>query len=205
MHEQCCQRRRNRNEQRNDRCIVDTAHRTERRQREGCRPGCCSRQLDPDQLCQKRRDRRNHDAAEQPSHDAQRRQQGHCPALHRRRFDGIGGGQAAWAAEEHDTEHPHEAGCREAGGERQKRTHRGRQEAQDRLGHLRPGQDRLEQQPLRNEAVEWGQGRDGQCSDQEIKCGLRHSVNKPAKPVEIFASGCMQHRSCAKEQKRLEP
>ena len=69
----------------------------------------------------------------------------------------------------------------------------------------RRGDDRLEQQPLRDEAVERRQGRDGERAHQEEGGRARHAVDEAAQPVEIAPPGGVQHGAGAEEQQRLEP
>ena len=112
---------------------------------------------------------------------------------------------AARPAEKRRAVDAHEAGGGKRGGQRQHGADGRRGEVQRGLRQRRRGQDRLEQQPLRNEAVERRQGRDRERTHQEEDRGARHAVDETAQPIEIAPPGGVQHRAGAEEQQRLEP
>ena len=116
-----------------------------------------------------------------------------------------GGFDAARPAEKRDAVDAHEAGGRQRRRQRQHGADRRRGEMQRRLRQRRRGDDRLEQQPFRDEAVERRQGRGRERAHQEEGGGARHAMDEAAQPVEIAPSGGVQHGAGAQEQQRLEP
>ena len=69
---------------------------------------------------------------------------------------------------------------------------------------LRAEQDRLEGQPLGDEAVERRQRRDRRAADQEHERGLRHAVDEAAEMLHVALAGRGEHGAGAEEQQALE-
>jgi hypothetical protein len=62
----------------------------------------------------------------------------------------------------------------------------------------------LEGQPFGDEAVERGQGRDGDAADQEGEGGERHAVNEAAEMLHVALACRGEHGAGAEEQQVLE-
>ena len=69
---------------------------------------------------------------------------------------------------------------------------------------LRAQQDRLEGQPLGDEAVERRQCGDRDAADQKREGGLRHAMDEAAEMLHVALAGRGQHRAGAEEQQALE-
>ena len=115
----------------------------------------------------------------------------------------LGGGRSR-AAEERHAERFDKAGGGERGRHRQQRADRGDQEFQPPGRQLRAQQDRLERQPLGDEAVERRQCGNGGAADQEHERRLRHAVDEAAEMLHVALAGRGQHRAGAEEQQALE-
>ena len=79
-----------------------------------------------------------------------------------------------------------------------------RRELQRRLRQRWAVEHGLEQQPLRDEAVERRQGRDRERAHQEEQRRARHAMDQPAQPVEIAPPRGVQDGAGAEEQQDLE-
>ena len=64
-------------------------------------------------------------------------------------------------------------------------------------------QKRLQQQPLRDEAVQRRQARDRQRADERQPGDPWHAMDQSAEAPEIAFAGGMQHRARAQEQQAL--
>ena len=65
-------------------------------------------------------------------------------------------------------------------------------------------QNRLEGQPLRDEAVERWQRRDRRAADEKNESRLRHAMDEAPEVFHIALPGTGQHRPGAEEQQALE-
>ena len=107
-------------------------------------------------------------------------------------------------AEEADAERLDEAGGGERRRQRQHRADRRDHELQPPLRQVRAEQDRLEGQPLGDEAVERRQRRDRHASGEEHEGGQRHAMDEAAEMLHVALAGRGQHRAGAEEQQALE-
>ncbi len=71
------------------------------------------------------------------------------------------------------------------------------------LRHFVREQERLQQQPLRHEAVERRQTGDRERADQREPGDPRHAVDQAAEPAEIALARRVQNRARAEEQQAL--
>ena len=69
---------------------------------------------------------------------------------------------------------------------------------------MRAQQDRLEGQPLGDEAVERRQRRDRRAADKEDEGRLRHAMDEAAEALHVALAGRGEHRAGAEEQQTLE-
>ena len=69
---------------------------------------------------------------------------------------------------------------------------------------LGAAQDRLEGEPLRDEAVERRQGREAGGADQEAGGGGGQAMDQPAQPLDVALAGGGDHRAGAAEEQALE-
>ena len=84
------------------------------------------------------------------------------------------------------------------------RADRRHHELQAPLRQLRAQQDRLEGQPLRDEAVERRQRRDRHAACEEGEGRQRHAMDEAAQPLHVALAGRRQYRAGAEEQQTLE-
>ncbi len=126
----------------------------------------------------------------------------HEQARARERVDLVRGGRlgAARPAEKRDPVEAHEAGR----GQRERGACRGNQEPQDRLGQVGAREDRLEQEPFRDEAVQGRECRDRGRAHEHRRARPRQAVDQPVEPLEIARAGGVQHRAGTTEEERLE-
>ena len=107
-------------------------------------------------------------------------------------------------AEEGDAERLDEAGGGERRRERQQAADRRHHDLQAPLRQLGALQDRLEGQPLRDEAVQRRQRRDRDAAHEEGEGGERHVVDQAAQMLHVALAGRRQHGAGAEEQQALE-
>ena len=131
--------------------------------------------------------------------------QGEQPAAHRpRRLDGLGAGMAARRSEQHEADDLDEAVDRECSGERQRgQGQRSRDAGRDAV-RQREMKQRLQRQPLRDEAVQRRDPGDRPGADQEGGAGPGHATQQAAQAIQLEVVDGALERAGAEEQERLE-
>ncbi len=145
----------------------------------------------------------DHQGGEQPEQDAPDRQEHETGTLPRsgvvgrlqRRLPGL-------AKKHHPVELDHHVGS-EGGGEHEGRRCQRHQHAKVSVGDIGREQERLEQQPLRHEAVQRGQPGERQGAHQREPGDPRHAMDKPAEAAEAALVGSVQHRTGRRKQQAL--
>ena len=119
-------------------------------------------------------------------------------------LDGVARDRRARSPEEGHAERLHEARRRERRRKGEHRAHHGHQELEQPLRQRGAQQDRLEGEPLGDEAVERRQRRDRGGADEEGESGVRHPVDQPAEMFHVALAGRGEHGSGAEEEQALE-
>ena len=109
---------------------------------------------------------------------------------------------ARLAEKDHAEELDHHVGGKRRG-QRDDRGAEWQQHVDEWPRHLVCEEERLQQQPLGDEAVEGRQTRHRQRADQREPGDPGHAMDQAAEPAEIALAGRMQHRAGAEEQQAL--
>ena len=92
----------------------------------------------------------------------------------------------------------------EGGGKRQQTAHRRHDDLQRPFRQVGTEQDRLEGQPLGDEAVQRRQRRYGHAAGEEHERGLRHAMDQAAELFQVADAGGGEHGAGAEEEEALE-
>ena len=107
-------------------------------------------------------------------------------------------------AEKHDAVELHHDVSGQRGGEGDRRRRDRHQHVQVGVRQVRREQERLQQQPFRDEAVQRRQAGDGEGADERRPGDPGHAVDQAAESSQAALARGVQHRAGAQEQQRLE-
>ena len=110
---------------------------------------------------------------------------------------------ARLAEKDHAEELDHRVAT-EGGGQRNAGGKHRDQHVDERTGQADGEEETLQQQPFRDEAIEWRQSGGRERADQRETADPRHGSHQATQAAEIALAGRMQHGTCADEEKALE-